>query len=138
MPVMVAKQKVADKAFARKYVENGMNGTKTMKELRPHINSHSARVAAAQTLAKTSTQDAIIDVLRDKGMTDEWITEQHKNVVAQQENYSAKNTGIELYHKLKGRLKNETQHNHVHLHADLKEVEEKLAAIDSELAELKE
>ena len=64
-----------EKAFAAKYVANGLNGTQAYKELRPSASSKVASVQATRLLAKDSTQRTIEALLPDVEEELEVITE---------------------------------------------------------------
>lgn len=136
MAILVSKQKIVNRIFAERYIKNEFNGQKTVQELKPHLQERSANVEAARRLADASQQKAIVEIMEEQGLTDDIATKIHKENLVQRENLPASNSALEMYHKLKGRLKNETTNTHLHLHADISEVQDKLKALDAELLEL--
>lgn len=64
MPVG-AKARIEEKVFAVKYLENGMNATEAVKEMKPQLTGHVAEVTASRMLKRVEEAGAIDPLLRD-------------------------------------------------------------------------
>lgn len=55
------KAKLYRKAFVAEYIKNGMNGTRAMLAVKPHLTQKSAGVIACRELNDVKVQEEIID-----------------------------------------------------------------------------
>lgn len=88
-----------------KWVEetvNTLNPTEAARKAYNAKNSDVAKSIASENLAKPYLREAIEARLQDIGVTDEYLLKEHKKIIEQDENLSAKNTAIDMMYKIKG------------------------------------
>ena len=90
------------KQFAERYVANNMNGTQTAVELYNAKERKTAQSIATENLSKPVMQKAIVEEMEKQGLDDKTISEIMNRNVKQKQSYSASNTAIDIYHKVKG------------------------------------
>lgn len=102
----VNKSKIELKArqYAKRYIDNNLNGTKTVRELYNCKDDNVAHSIAVENLRKPTFQKAIVEVLEERGLKDDIISDIQLRNIKQEKNYSASNEAIKLYHQLKGNL----------------------------------
>ena len=100
----LSKMDLKTKAWAKEYVSNGFNGTKTAlkfaakKEMKPRI----AEAIASQNLSKLMYIKPIIQEMENIKLNDKEVSKKLSRNLKQKANISASNNAIEIYHKLKG------------------------------------
>lgn len=108
--------KLRTELWAKRYLDNKMNGTKTALELYDTKSENVAKVIASQNLTKLNFKEAIISELDQRGLTDELLDQELKRVVIQNKQLSPKISAIIEANKLKRRYpKENTEHKHLHL-----------------------
>jgi hypothetical protein len=98
------RMKIRAKMIATDYIDSGLDGTKTGMK---HYKAKSPKIASAimtENLNKPVFQKAIIQVLEERGLKDDIISDIQLRNIKQEKNYSASNEAIKLYHQLKGNL----------------------------------
>ena len=91
------------KAFAEEYVSNGYNGTEAYLKVYPRVKDRSvANVNSSRKLSKASTQSVLTEVMEERGITKDFISDTLKRNIKQSENYSASNQAVDIYAKLTG------------------------------------
>ena len=88
--------------FAKKFVANNFNATKTIQEMQPAMSRNVAKARGADILANATYKREIVKVLEENGLTDEDISRHLRRNYTQSDNYSASNQAIEIYAKMKG------------------------------------
>ena len=78
MPKLNTKSVIESKVFAKKYVENGLNGTKTIQELRPNQLYSSARTTASEMIKRPEVQREIQILMEQAGLTKEYLVAKAK------------------------------------------------------------
>ena len=92
------------KAWAKEYVSNGFNGTKTAlkfagkKDMKPKV----ANAIAVENLLKPMYLKPIIQEMEEIKLNDIEVSKKLKRNLKQKANISASNNAIDIYHKLKG------------------------------------
>lgn len=90
------------KQFARQYIKNDFNGTKTVLEMYNTTDKKTAGVIAVENLAKPSFQKAIIEEMEKRGLNDEMVLKELEYNIKQYKHLPSKNTAMDMYFKLKG------------------------------------
>ena len=99
----LSKMDLKTEAYAKEYVSNGFNGTKTVLKFgKKGLKYKTATVIATQNLAKLSYIKPIIKEMEDIHLNDTEVSKKLKRNLKQKANISASNNAIEIYHKLKG------------------------------------
>ena len=80
------KVELFHKAFARKYVENGLNGKQAYLAIRPHVTPNTATNEAATTLRKPSVKREIEALMEKAGLTVDSALTIHKRNMQQDKN----------------------------------------------------
>src|SRR3990167_6657235 len=104
------------KVFAKRYIENGFNGSKTVRELYNPKTELTARVMAAELVSKPIVKKAIAEQLNDHGLTDEVLDRELGYIIKQKRQLSPKLGAIVEANKLKGRAQSDNLSQHLHLH----------------------
>jgi len=92
------------KAFAREYIKNNFNGTKTALKFAKKgklMNKNTANAIASENLRKPIYQKAIIEAMEDIKLDDTLINKITKRNIKQKSSISASNQAIDMYHKIK-------------------------------------
>lgn len=135
---VVRKAELRATQFAKRYVQNNMNGAKTVRELYNPKNEKVASVVAAEVLAKPRVQLAIREQLDEHGLTDEVLDRELGYIIKQKRQLSPKLGAIVEANKLKGRAQADNLSQHLHLHGVTNDnIDSKLKEIEQELSELK-
>lgn len=95
-----------EKAFADKYLDLFGNGTRAIMGV--YTNVKNPKVAAAMAyeyLRKPHIYEYVNSKLEEAGFNDDNVTKQHLFVINQQADLPSKTRAIELFYKLKGKLK---------------------------------
>lgn len=125
------------KTFAKSYAKHKLNGTEAAMEVYNPANRNVANNIASDNLRKPIFLTAIIEELEKQGLNDEHISEVHKRNIDQSKNYAASNTGIEIYHKLKGNFAPERTEQ-IKLNINVDNPEDIQHAINQLLQEIKQ
>lgn len=126
------------KEYAKRYIANNFNGTATVKELYNVKKTKTATSIATENLSKPVFQKAIEEALTEVGLTDEEVSKIQQRNLKQNKSYSASNSAIDIYHRLKGNYKPETTETRsVNLNIDLTNETQVNEAINSLIAEIK-
>lgn len=134
---MVRKSEQRAEQFARRYIQNNMNGAKTVRELYNPKSEKVAGVIAAEVLAKPRVILAVREQLEEHGLTDEVLDRELGYIVKQKRQLSPKLGAIVEANKLKGRSNIDNLTQHLHLHGITTDnIDSKLIDIQAELAEL--
>ncbi len=126
------------KQFAKRYVENGMNGTKTVKELYHPKAEGTAWNMAGEIVRKPQVQLAIAEQLEQQGLTDEHLDRELYRITKQNRVLPSKLSAIVEANKMKSRYPKDTPtHQHLHIQGvDNSNIDSKLEEILAELKEL--
>ena len=117
--------------FAKRYLENNMNGTKTAKELYKTKNDRIAENIASTNLSKPIFERSILKEMEKQGLTDEGLMTIHKRNLEQAEHLPSSNAALDMAYKLRGDYAPEKKQS-ISLNIDLNNPE----AIDKRIAEL--
>ena len=100
----LSKMDLKTKAWAKEYVSNGFNGTKTALKFaqKKDMKKEVANVIAVENLQKPIYIKPIIKEMEDIHLNDTEVSKKLKRNLKQKANISASNNAIEIYHKLKG------------------------------------
>ena len=133
----LTKMDLKTKAFAKEYIKNNFNGTKTALKFASKGNKmtkQTASVIAAQNLSKLSYQKPIIEEMEKISLNNNLINKITKRNIKQKSSISASNQAIDMFHKVKGNYAPERKESiNIHLKgADLD------ARIRDKIAELKQ
>ena len=79
-----------------------MNGSKTMRELKPHITKGTAKFYGSKMVNNVGFQRALKDEMDEQGITSEKLTELLKRNMSQENNLPASNTAIDTVLKVRG------------------------------------
>ena len=93
------------KAFAREYIKNNFNGTKTalkMASKNKLMKPETAKAIASENLTKPIYQKAIIEEMERINLNDTLINRITKRNIKQKSSLSASNQAMDMYHKVKG------------------------------------
>ena len=93
------KTKLKAKKFAKKYIENNMNGTKTIQDLDGIANKNYAHVKASRMIQKDTVKKELRELLED---SDELVHSVLKRNLEQDKNIPASNQAIDIVNKIKG------------------------------------
>ena len=98
------KKKIEYKAeaFAKRYIANKYNGTKTVKELYNPSTDGSARKMATETINRPIFRTKIQEAMEKAGLTNDFIAEVTKRNITQAKNYAASNSAIDIVHRIEG------------------------------------
>ena len=121
------KKKIEYKAeaFATRYIENNMNGSKTVKELYNPSTDGMARKIASETIAKPIFQTKIQEAMEAAGLNNDFISKVTKRNAVQEKNYAASNTAIDIYHRIQGNYAPEKKTN-LNLNLTVEQAEQEL------------
>ena len=91
------------KAFAREYIKNNFNGTKTALKLvsKKGMKRRTAQAIASENLSKPIYQKSIIEAMEKIRLDDDLINKITKRNIKQKSSISASNQAIDMYHKIK-------------------------------------
>ena len=91
------------KAFAREYIKNNFNGTKTALKLasKKGMKRRTAQAIASENLSKPMYQKSIIEAMEKIRLDDDLINKITKRNIKQKSSISASNQAIDMYHKIK-------------------------------------
>ena len=138
MATALGKAELRAQQFAKRYVQNDMNGTKTVKELYNVKKDNVAAVVATEILRKPKVQLAVREQLDEHGLTDELLDRELGYIIKQKRQLSPKLGAIVEANKLKGRAQSDNLSQHLHLHGVTNDnIDSKLLEIQAELSELK-
>ena len=100
----LSKMDLKTKAWAKEYVSNGFNGTKTALKFaqKKDMKLRTAEAIASQNLSKLIYQKPIIKEMEEISLNDNEVSKKLKRNLKQKANISASNNAIDIYHKLKG------------------------------------
>lgn len=131
-------QKVRAEHFAKRYVENNFNGTKTVQELYKPKTYNTANTMAVEITANPSVKLAIAEQMEAAGLTDRHLDTELYRITKQNRQLSPKLSAIVEANKLKSRYpKDSVLHQHLHLQGvDNSNIDAKLEEIMGELKEL--
>ena len=132
MPRLTVKEKIRNKIFTTKYIENGMNGTKTIQDINPAMSSKVAGVTATRLLGKASIQASIEKVMEENGLSNDLVINAHKENIIQKKHLPSRNQAIEMYYKIKGAYKDNAS-SHLHIHTSPDEITKRIKELESEL-----
>jgi phage terminase small subunit len=121
------------KQFAKKYIDNNLDGTKTANEIYNCKNDNTAHSIATENLQKPAFQKAIIQVLEERGLKDEIICDTQLRNIQQSKNYSASNEAIKLYHQLKGNLIERKETKNLNITLTEEQLNEKINQLKEEI-----
>lgn len=99
-------RKTIEKAFPFKYIEHGMNGTKALQALRPHIKATTARAEAPLILAKPSVQAALQELLNENKLSLGETMKIHRRNMIQDEDLSTSQRAVQDVYKISGLMNN--------------------------------
>ena len=100
----LSKMDLKTKAWAKEYVSNGFNGTKTALKFAKNkdMKRETAAVISTENLMKPSYLKPIIQEMEEISLNDNEVSKKLKRNLKQKANISASNNAIDIYHKLKG------------------------------------
>ena len=100
----LSKMDLKTKAWAKEYVANGFNGTKTALKFagKKEMKLRTAEAIASQNLSKLMYIKPIIQEMEEIKLNDIEVSKKLKRNLKQKANISASNNAIDIYHKLKG------------------------------------
>ena len=124
---LTRKKEVIARQFARRWPKHDFNGTKTMQELKPHLEANAAGVAYARLIGNDNARSIIIEELEKIGVDDEYIARIHKRNIIQEDNIAASNVAIDMAYKLKRAYpKEDVAQQHLHIHLTDEELKQKV------------
>ena len=101
-----ANRKALEKIFPIKYIENGLNGTKTYKAIRPNTPSATARVEASRILTKPNVQQALQELLQENDLSVNQTMKIHHRNLIQDEDLRVSQTAVQDVYKIAGLMNN--------------------------------
>lgn len=135
------KLKLKAKVYAKTYIKNKFNGTKTALELYDTTDRNVAHAIASENLHKPVFRNAIVEEMEKQGIDDEFINRIIKRNTEQDKNYSASNQAIDIALKVQGKYapeRKETKTISLNINtSDPKEVEQALTTLLKEIETLK-
>ena len=137
---MLSKIEMRTKLFAKKYVENNLNGTETAMQMYDVKNRNVARSIAGENLMKPAFNTAIQEQLELSGLNRTRRLSLLDRNSRQKKNYSASNQAIEIATKIAGDYAPERKES-LSVSIDLTnqaQVENRLFEIQEELKKLQE
>lgn len=126
------------KQFAKVYIRNKFNGTKTALEVYDPKNKEVANAIASENLRKPLFQKAIEEELSEQGLTDEIVVKEQKKVIIQDKHLPSKNVAIDMYHKIRGNYAPEKKITMNLKYRDIQEVRTRITDLQNELKQLRE
>ena len=133
----IKQRELKAKLFARKYVDNKLNGTKTIKETHAPKNDIVARTMATEYIAKPYVKKAIIEELENRGLDNGLILKIHKRNLIQKENLPASNTALDMIYKIKGEYAPDKKLTITAKYKDVEEVRQRTNQLLKELKDIK-
>lgn len=129
------------KQAVKMFIKNGMNGTATIRELEPELNTparkHYAQVKAVRMMHNVKFKQSLMELMEEKGLNKEIITKIHLRNLKQKKNISASNEAINIFHKLEGNFAPEKQEKrNINISLDSSEVLKRLNEVQEEIREL--
>lgn len=94
--------KLKSKVYAKEYVNQGFNASKTIKTLEPHRSNDYAKVKGTRMIASVNFKKSLEEVMTEKGLTDDKVSQIHQRNLTQERSLPASNEAINIYHKIKG------------------------------------
>lgn len=117
-------------------IKNGGTLTEAGVRIWPKQKAEVARVSMSQDLQKPNVQRTILQVMREQGMTDEFLVREHNKVITQDEQLGAKNVALDMAYKLKGAYAPDRNINvNIDIPADEKGINDAILALQKELKE---
>lgn len=114
-PASIIKRKTLEALFPAKYIENGLNGTKTYQAIRPNTPANSAKTEASLILRKPNVQEALQELLAENNLTvNETMKIHHRNLI-QNKNLHVSQTAVQDVYKLSGLLNNRDNSTQVNI-----------------------
>lgn len=102
--------------FAKRYIQNDFNATKTVKELYHPKNEETAHVMGSELIRLPKVKLAVAEQLDQAGLTDDVLDRELGYIVKQKRQLSPKLGAIVEANKMKSRLpKDQNIHAHLHL-----------------------
>lgn len=102
-------RELLEEAFPVAYVQNGLNGTKAYKQLKPQVTNGTARAEAPAILALPSVQERIRALLPSEKVESKVIRDALTAEVLEPMTHRDKHKYLETSLKLKGLLNNNTE-----------------------------
>ena len=98
------KMEIKTKAWAKKYIKNNFNGTKTALEMamKKGMNKNTANAIASENLRKPMYKKEIIRELEESGFNKKERARLLKRNAKQKQSYSASNQAIDIATKIEG------------------------------------
>src|SRR3990167_8111823 len=115
----MTKQKA--KLRAHEYIKQRGNATKTILALQPTMNYNVATNAASRMLGDANFNEALIEIIKDKGLSKENISVLLNRNMKQAVNIPASNQAIDIWSKMTGAYKperKETQTTNLNINLD--------------------
>ena len=91
-----------ERAFPKKYIEQGLNASKTYKLLKTGVADTTARTEGAKLLAKPYIKKEIMELLEDVGLNVELAAKIHKRNLQQDKNLSVSQTAVQDMYRVAG------------------------------------
>ena len=131
----MTKQKA--KLRAHEYIKQRGNATKTILALQPTMNYNVATNAASRMLGDANFNEALIEILEDKGLSKENISVLLNRNMKQEVNIPASNQAIDIWSKMTGAYKperKETQTTNLNINLDTRihDLEQELQQLESQ------
>ena len=117
--------------FAKSYLKNKCNGTKTALEVYDTESKNTAHAIASENLQKPTFQRAILKEMEAQGLTDKGLMNIHKRNLEQAELLPSSNAALDMAYKLRGDYAPEKKQS-ISLNIDINNPE----AIDKRIEEL--
>lgn len=120
--------------MAKEYIKQGYNASATIKKLEPHLKPATAKLKAHRMITSEIFKKSLAEVMEEKGLTDEVVSQIHERNLKQSKSLPASNEAINIYHKLKGNFAPEKKLTlNINVN-DPKAVESRIAELEQELS----
>ena len=123
------------KQHAKEYVKNGFNATKMVKAVNPKVKGGYANIKGYRMIRNDNFNSALVEVMAEKGLDNDFTTKILKRNIDQQENIAGSNSGLDMFYKVTGAYAPEKKQN-LNINVDLTDegaVKQRLHEISKEL-----
>lgn len=132
-------QQIKTKAFAKEFVDNGMNGKQAILTIQPQLTDNSATNSASRLLSRDDVKLAVAEELEARKLNLGHIIKKHKRNVDQNDNFAASNTAIDMFYRLIGAYAPEKkQTTSLNVNIDDHDVHKVLAQLGGQIKQLKD
>ena len=139
MPANQTKTALIKQKFPEAYVRNGLNGSKAIRELKPHLTERSSVVEQNRLLSDANIKEAVLEEMDKQGVNNGSVVGEFKHILLQRHHYPAKVAILDQYWKLKGYYAPEKSlHATLNIPTNLDELNSEIASLEAELKQLRE